>query len=342
MTLKIHDTTVALLPAGAERTPAWHAARREGIGASDMGAILGLSAYQSAFGLYWEKVSSPEEWPGVEDNLAMRFGREDEEGIAKLFAERFRGWTVYVPPGALWKSTRQPSWMRATPDRLITLEHGMVEFDDLYHMHGERAEVTMAYAQSLVIPLEIKSVSSSKGWGKDGTDEIPLTYAVQLLQQCLVFDAPFGVLAARLGKQLRVYVLHTYDHHDLLDEMRAAGEKFWEHVTHKIEPMVDGHEATEAALKQIYPGHAEDEWDPPVLLSWSLLNDAARLRAKVKKATADLDAVKNQIREQLGNANVGIDLHGTEVVKRTIYERREYTVRAGVVDRIDFKQLPEE
>lgn len=345
----------ALLPYGLERTPAWYIARRAGIGASDMAAVLGLSKYASPYSLYYEKT---EAWDSDEEDpadavQAMRLGRSDEVGITEIFEERYPEWTVHVPPGSLWKSRAyHPPWLIATPDRLLTLKQvaeindenirlliGSDYFDELM---GDPA---FAGLFSHVIPLEIKSMGGGSGWGTPHTDEFPLQYVVQLLQQCLIFGAPFGILVVRLGKRITEYIIRVDQHRTLVDEMLENGAKFMEHITKKIEPIVDGHEATTDALRKVYPAKPDTKIDydneEGIVLAPYVVGDLVRLRARIKRAEAEYDSAKNSIRELLGDKRYATDGQGKVVAKRTVYTRRPYQVKEGVVDRIDFT-LPNE
>ena len=63
----------------------WLKERRKSIGGSDVGAILGLNKYRSAFGVWAEKTGRLPESP---DNEAMRQGRDLEGYVAQRFVER--------------------------------------------------------------------------------------------------------------------------------------------------------------------------------------------------------------------------------------------------------------
>lgn len=338
--LEVYDMRLgsasALLPAGQERTPEWYRLRREGIGASDMPAVLGLSSYASPFSLYWSKRGLDVD-DGDDESMTQRLGRQDETGIAQIFTEMYPGWEVNVPPASLWRGSTY--WMLATPDRLLTLAQEATE-EDVRRILGEDAHVDMLALRETVFPLEMKSYGGAQGWGPDGSDEVPLSVAVQVLQQCLVFGSPFGVVMARLNKQVRVYVVHVSDHGTLIETMIAEGARFMQHVASEVEPVVDGHEATTAALRLLYPADArpidEDDLADAVLVASTDLRELARLRAQIKRAREAQEAIRNRVREQLGKSRVGIDKDGLVVAKRSVYTRRPYSVKEAVVDQITF------
>lgn len=63
---------------------AWLEARRAGIGGSDAAAILGASPWATPLSVWADKQGLTEDKP---DTIAMRFGRDAEEIVARWFAE---------------------------------------------------------------------------------------------------------------------------------------------------------------------------------------------------------------------------------------------------------------
>ena len=62
----------------------WLEERRKGLGGSDAAAILGMNPYKSPLAVYCEKLGLA---PEIEDNEAMRQGRDLEEYVARRFCE---------------------------------------------------------------------------------------------------------------------------------------------------------------------------------------------------------------------------------------------------------------
>ena len=63
----------------------WLYDRLKGIGGSDVGAVLGLNKYKSAYTLWAEKCGLLQD--EEEDNEAMRVGRDLEQYVADRFTE---------------------------------------------------------------------------------------------------------------------------------------------------------------------------------------------------------------------------------------------------------------
>ena len=92
---------------------AWLEARRRGVGASDIAAILGRSSWKTAYHVYHEKLGS---WVQA-DNPRMRWGRKLEDLVAQEYAE-LTGRFVFRPEETLLRSKAYP-WMFASLDRLV-------------------------------------------------------------------------------------------------------------------------------------------------------------------------------------------------------------------------------
>lgn len=67
-----------------QRTPAWHAWRRNGITATESAVILGLSPYKTPWRLWCEKVGKAQA-PEASSNPLVRFGIEHEDEVRQKF-----------------------------------------------------------------------------------------------------------------------------------------------------------------------------------------------------------------------------------------------------------------
>lgn len=91
----------------------WLEARKQGIGGSDAGAIMGVHPYKGMFGVWADKKGYGE---AVEDNEAMRQGRDLEDYVARRFSEK-TGLAVRREYGMM-RSKVHP-FMQANIDRRI-------------------------------------------------------------------------------------------------------------------------------------------------------------------------------------------------------------------------------
>jgi putative phage-type endonuclease len=290
------------MPPGAELTDRdqWLELRRTGVTASEIGVILGLSSWQSAFSLFWEKRG---ELADRTDDSRMALGRYMESYVAGEFS-RALPWMALTRMG-LARSSERP-WQLATCDRLALPEPG-----------------------TAVVPVELKTSSTFDGWGPAGSDVVPLAYRAQVLWQMDVVGADSGYVAALflLTQETRVYEI-GYDESDIL-VMREAAQEFLARVAHGDAPQIDGSAATRAALSQLYAG--VEDTRAPVQHRLAVSYQAACRNYAAAEARKRL--LENRLRAAMGEARVAIDARtGDKVATRLRYERAGYEVDATVID----------
>jgi putative phage-type endonuclease len=196
----------------------WHAARANGIGGSEIAAVLGLSPYESAFSLWHRKKNliAP-----VEESEEMYWGKEHEPAICRRFAREHPD--LDVTPAPTYCHPDRP-WQIANPDRHAG--------PDLF---------------------EAKTARDSEGWGEEGTDQIPVHYRAQCLHYMDVTGTRrcwVGVLIA--GSEYREYAV-DYDADEAL-LLREAGARFMDDLARNNRPDIDGHSATYQAIREIPDG----------------------------------------------------------------------------------------
>jgi putative phage-type endonuclease len=209
--------------AGAELSrEAWLAARRSGVGGSELAAVLGESRYRTAFDVWRDKTGRT-----VESDMseAMRWGMRLESAIADGFAEEHR---LQVRSVGLLRSRRCPR-MLATVDRLTSDGGG----------------------------LEVKSTGFFAG-RQLAEGAMPREWFWQLVHYLAVTGRAHWWLAALVGGQ-RLEV-RRLDRGDVAAEMAravAAVGRFWtEHVDadtapeqeNPLPPAVEAGVRAEAAL----------------------------------------------------------------------------------------------
>lgn len=202
----------------------WHAARAQGVGGSEIAAVLGLSPFESRFSLWHRKqgLVSP-----VEENPQMYWGTRLEPAICDEFAARRPTWRIIKAP--TYAGPGRP-WQIANPDREI-----VDQFGDLVEL------------------VEAKTARDDEGWGEEGTDEIPVYYRCQ----CLWYLDTLGLTTCHVavligGSDYREYVVH-YDA-DEARILREAGERFVRSLHSGERPDIDGHTATYQAIRELPDG----------------------------------------------------------------------------------------
>ena len=100
----------------------WLRLRKTGIGGSDAGAVCGVNEYRSAADVFFDKISA--EVADIEDNEAMRQGRDFEDYVARRFEEQMG--LKARRSNYLSRSDEHP-FMIADVDRLIVGENAGLE-----------------------------------------------------------------------------------------------------------------------------------------------------------------------------------------------------------------------
>lgn len=293
--------------------PRWHALRRNGISASEIAAVMGLSPWESPFSLYWrKKLDLP-----VESNADMRAGVYAESAVAAWFADQHEEFTL-VRAG-LYAHPRRP-WQLATPDRLL---YRVCPWCD-----GTGAEVLPLGGLALCPECEgtrrdgfLAGLLECKycpggwdGWGEPGTDDIPVYYRAQDLWQADVMGVDRVFNGAWHGSEFRSYMVR-HDERDLR-VMRAAGERMMDRLANDDPPPLDGHAATIRTLKVLHPtvNDIDIEVDPVFAEGYR------RARALRTRADNLVDRYEALARGILGDGR-RLMCGGRLVVSRSVYDQ---------------------
>ena len=282
-------STVELLAPGeaGPDNPIWHELRRTAVSASEIAAVLGISPWESPFSLYWRKVNG---WQ-VEATDQMSTGTRLEPAIADWWADTHPEFVVR--PAGLYGHSERP-WQLATPDRLV--------------LAFVRPAVT-----ELAALLECKWTGSWDGWGDEGTDDIPVYYRAQGLQQADVLEVDEVHFAVLGPGGFRAYLVRR-DEADLR-VMRTAGAAFATRLIEDNPPDVDEHSATLAALKRLHPELVDEEAEI------SPATAAGYRRARALKAAAGrlADRFEARLRAEMRDRRVAVH-DGVKLASRSIYD----------------------
>jgi putative phage-type endonuclease len=276
----------------------WLMRRREGVGASEVAAILGFDATRDALSVYAEKIGVLE----VEETPLMKWGKRVEDAIAEGYAEETG--RIVTNPGA-FEIARHPDLpiLGATLDR-----------------ETEGCELTPAPANGKGA-LEIKAVNAfaAAQW----KEEPPLHNQIQLQIQMGCKGLSWGSLAALIGG-LKLAWQDIARNQTFLDYALPEIEAFWLCVKRREPPVVkEAKEGTWAALKALYPsdnglGVALDEAAIGLVSEWEQYR-AVRLEAEKKEKD-----FKAQIEQLIGGAATGLLPDGRALTLKT-------TAREGYV-----------
>ena len=209
------------------QSPEWHALRTNGIGGSEVAAIVGLSPWESRFSLWHRKRGS---LGGQQVNDGMDWGTRLEPVVCAKFAETHD--MLDVQPAGTYRH-HERTWQLANVDRLL--------FDD-------------EFRPGPVAFLEAKTAHQFDAWewGKEGTEDIPPYYRCQVMHYLDVLELPVAHVAVLIGgSDYREYQI-KYDATEA-EWLRAEAEKFWNEVLGGEAPPLDGSDATYEAVRELHP-----------------------------------------------------------------------------------------
>lgn len=288
----------------------WLAARRNGIGASDMPVILGLSPWKSALQLYWEKIGMETERSGELEFLY--WGLELQDAIAKRYAQvTSRPIEIAPDPYTIhWSDDTRHPYLFATLDAVATRTVGGLEDNSRHSEQGA---------------LEIKNASVYVGdkW----TDEPPIDYQVQNQHQQLVGAFGWGSIAALIGGNKFLWADIERNNDFINNVLLPACDEFWARVQTKEPPPIDGSESAKKFLAELYPvdkgttisldGNAVD-WDAEI----------EETKAIIKEAEARKMLAENQLKNAIGD-NSAATLPNNIVYTYKAQSRKEHVVAAS-------------
>lgn len=307
--------SAVLLGRHAPGSPEWHALRAEGIGASEVAAVLGLSPWQSRFNLWHVKAGNITEtfsgnaetsWgnrlePVVLDAYADSRGcGELATGVDPFAWEQPADAGFVYQPGTYRHALRE--WQRCNPDALAS--------------DGTSWRL-----------VEIKTARYPDGWGADGSDEIPPHYRAQVVyaMDCLGLDVcDVAVLIG--GSDFRVFTIELDEAEATLirDEVAA----FWESIALGRGPGLDESTSTADALRKLHPSVVDED----VEIDPELATDYFAALDRRDAASAEADFIANRIRQLMGDARRAVTPSGTPVATRSVSTPKRFDRKAFAAD----------
>ncbi|MFB8772149.1 YqaJ viral recombinase family nuclease [Streptomyces broussonetiae] len=259
---RVTPTGRLILPADADRA-AWLAARRGGIGSSDVPAILDLVEKRPPLKVWHEKLGHDVDDAGE----AAFWGTVHEEPVARVWAMRNRSVIRRV---GLVAHQDHPHWM-TTLDRRVT-------------------ECPLAEDERVPCALEVKTRSAFKNaqWHAGAPDDV----LAQMLWQIRVNGYEhmhFAVLIG--GNEYHQGTVRADQYADVIDDITTAMDKFWtEHVQAQVppEPSGDG-EALAKMFRRLHPtrsGSVDVDMHPDALDALLAYGRHQRAESEAKKAKA--------------------------------------------------------
>jgi hypothetical protein len=202
----------------------WHDLRSRGIGGSEIGTIMGLNPWESAFAL-WAKRTGQIPDPPL-DGWSIRFGRAFELPVLELWAEEHPEYEVFIT--GTWRH-EEYDFMLANPDALAR--------------HRETNEWVI---------VEIKTSRAS--WA-----ETPPHYVAQAMHYMTVLNVTKAVIVAVAGWN---YEERWVEFDEFQAEAQViAAKRFWDYLQNVEKPEWDGSKATYEAVRYLHPDIEDDDVD---------------------------------------------------------------------------------
>ena len=246
----------------------WLELRKQGLGGSDAGTVLGFNKYKSPFELYQEKIG---EYETHVDSEAAYFGNALEDFVAKEFAKR-TGKKVRRMNQFLVHPEHE--FMNANLDRVVV---------------GEKAI------------LECKTASEYLREAWEG-EEIPASYLCQVHHYLAVTGYEKAYIAVLIGGNKFVWKEIERDE-EFIEILIEREKEFWEnHVLTHNPPPIDGSDAASALLKKMYP---EDDGTAIMLTQddETILDALEAINEEIKELESKKKEYENKIKMKLETAS---------------------------------------
>lgn len=215
----------------------WHALRKQGIGGSDAGAIMGLNKYTSPLKLYRVKMGEAVE--NTEDNVYIKKGKDLESLIFEKYVTPDLAKEGYktIHPEHVFVNTQYP-WLRANCDGIAVKEGYSIPTDP-----------------ALNIVIEIKWVSewAETNWDGDDYCGIPASYYAQVQHYMTVTGAAMAYVYAMFDRDWTVHKYAIpYNRSFALKLISQTKKFYYQNLMMKIAPKIT------ATLDKAYMPEAVD------------------------------------------------------------------------------------
>jgi len=239
-------------------TSAWHEAREDSIGGSEVSTIMGLNPYESAYALWAKKTGKIPSL--IEENWAIRFGKAFESPILGLWSQEHPEYEVFTT------GTYQ--------DALLPFRHAN---PDALARHRETGEW---------IVVEVKTARST--W-----DSVPAGYVAQVQHYMDILGLKQAAIVAVAGMTwYDTWV--TRDDFEIATQRQRVAE-FYTMMMSDQKPAWDGSESTYEAVRYQHPEIVNEEVEIEALFELSNLQAAYdKAASELREAKSQvLDAMGN-------------------------------------------------
>lgn len=191
----------------------WLEYRRQGIGGSDVAALMGISPFRTARDLYYDKLGIAAVEDSEDNWVALEMGMLLEDLVARIFQKK-TGFRVYQ----VKKMFRHPDhpFMIADVDYFVELPDG----------------------STAILEIKTTNYNARDSWWKNGREAVPAYYESQGRHYMAVMDLDKVFFCCLYGNTEDEVIIRTLDR-DMAyeEEMVFLEEYFWDsHVAVKVPP----------------------------------------------------------------------------------------------------------
>lgn len=287
------------------------AARRTGIGGSDIGAILGLNHYRTPYDVFLDK-TAPELQPDIVGEAAY-WGTTLEDVVAKEYQRR------------TGRKVQRVNHLLRHPEHdfaIANIDRAVIVPEIAGNVRWKNGKLTT----DRILECKTANGFASSEWGEPGTDFVPDSYLCQCQWYLGVTDTKVADLAVLIGgNDYRTFTIER-DPELFADMIEAAGT-FWKNCRKGIAP--DPATVQDAARK--WPRHIAGK---SVIVDVDIASACEQLEilnARIKSLNEEADDLKRQIMTAFGDAE-----------EITCQGNRLATWKTQTSHRLDSKRLKED
>lgn len=272
--------------------PRWLQARKQGLGGSEVAAILGLHPYKSALEVYADKVGAMPAEQAVPE-VAL-WGQIFELPILQEYERRSR--RIVLPSNELHQS-RERSWHLCTPDG--------IQYDGEI---GDGAEPGVA---------EVKTT----GYG-NWHEEIPAYVLVQVQHGMAVTLARWGTLVWLPFPERKLQWRDMTPHAEFQAYLAEHVDAFWTRVVTRSPPNADGSESARRALFALEPELVDEvvAFDEG---AEAVADELEQLSERIAAFEDRKKLISNRVLQTLGPFKIGVLPHSERYWTSWRTEERE-------------------
>ena len=252
----------------------WLTERQNGVGGSEVSAVVGLSKWRSPFDVWLDKTSPIVEQPPT---LPMELGTYLEDFIVDKYRQDTGN---QVQTNLDYIAMEKAPWRRCNLDGLVTLPGGD---------HGV---------------LEAKTSGDSRSWGEPGSAEIPQDYFCQVQWNMHVAGLTWAdVPVLFFDGSRRIECYHVEADNQFQAWMAEAVDEFWASVISGEPPEPTTGDEAAAMWPKHEPGKTV-EVDEQIVLQ---LEQLKALKAESKKTSAAIKMIESELKVAIGDAEALAD-----------------------------------